>query len=173
MKKRLIVLLSVLSAALLCAQIPQVPKVNPVGDAAYNAAKDEFNKLMKDIPFAYGSSELKLNDPSYNVMGVSLDTFMKQTLIPALSKLINLLPAGKMVIIEGHACKTGSEEASTGFIGNLALSKNRADAVKQYILSNSKVDGGRFKLIGNGSANLKSGIDATDTKNCRVDIRAE
>lgn len=180
MFQRIIILFAILFFAVsISAQIKvpkvevKVPKVEGVGDAAFKMAKDEFKKVVKDIPFQVNSSELKLNDPKYSVAGIDIDTFMKKTLIPALSKLINVLPADKKVRIDGHASSTGSEQATDNFIGNIALSKARAEAVLDYILANSQIDKNRCKIIANGSSKPLSGIDSANEKNCRVSLDIE
>jgi outer membrane protein OmpA-like peptidoglycan-associated protein len=147
--------------------------VSQAGDAAFKAAKDEFNKLMKDIPFAYNSSELRLNDPSYSVAGISIDAFMKNTVIPALVKVISLLPADKQVTVIGHASRDGTEEPSGAFQGNVALSKARAEAMVKYIIRNSNLKADRFKIVAAGSTRTLPGVDPADTKNCRVSIVIE
>ena len=183
MKCKFLILPLLFIAGSIVAQVPKVEvpaavkdaasTVAAAGDAAYLAAKEAFNKIVKDIPFAYGSAELKLGDPKYMVAGVNLDQFMKNTLIPALAKLVSLLPAGKVVNVEGNACKTGSEEASDGFVGNIALSQQRAESVKQYILDNSKIDGSRLKVVARGSSSPKAGTDPAAVKNCRVSLKVE
>lgn len=62
------------------------------GGVAYTAARAAFNKAVKDIPFAYNSSELNLDDPNYKVAGVNVSEFMKKTVIPALVKVVELAP---------------------------------------------------------------------------------
>lgn len=147
-----------------------VSKVSETGDIAYKAAKEAFNRVVKDIPFEYASSDLKLNDPKYSIAGIDIDTFMKKTLIPALVKLVSLLPADKQVTIAGHACRDGSEEASGSYQGNIALSRARAQAMADYIISNSDIKSSRLKVVGNGSSTPKAGSDPASHKNCRVSI---
>ncbi|GEM_PF-699442 len=175
---------SVLNAQVKVPSTPAVPSAQQVkdqassvasqaGDVAFKAAKDEFNKLMRDIPFAYNSAQLKLNDPQFSIAGINIDTFMKNTIIPALVKVVNLLPPDKQVTITGHASQDGSEEAAGGFQGNIALSKARANAMLQYIIKNSSLKSDRFKIVPAGSSRTLPGIDSTDVKNCRVSIVIE
>jgi outer membrane protein OmpA-like peptidoglycan-associated protein len=144
--------------------------VDQAGDAAFIAARDAFRKAVKDIPFAVNSSELSLNDPSYQVAGISVDQFMKTVVIPALVKLVAVLPADKKVSITGHASATGSEEAAGSFIGNVALSQKRAEAVVAYIVKNSQIDQNRLKVVAKGSSSPVAGVDAKSAKNCRVSL---
>ena len=165
-------------STLVLAQIPNVNDVKKTatstvsqsGNAAYLAAKTAFNKAVKDIPFAVNSYALPLHNPHYTIKGIDIDQFMKTVLIPALSKLINVLPTDKKVVITGHASSTGSEEATDNFMGNTALSKKRAEAVLQYILNNSQLNQSKFKIEAKGSKDSLPGIPSSSSKNCRVSI---
>ena len=148
-------------------------KAAAVGDVAAAAAKTAFNNTVKDIPFAYNSSELNLSDPKFNVAGVNIDTFMKNTLIPALVKLVDLLPADKQVTVTGHASKRGTEEATESFQGNIALSKARAEALVQYITANSSLKAERFTVVAAGSSRTLPNEDPASEKNCRVSMLME
>ena len=174
MKKLLSILALLVIGSAAFAQI-SVPKVETpkVEDPIYTAARSEFKKVVKDIPFEYKSSELKLNDPKYSVAGYDIDTFMKKVLIPALSKLINVLPTDKKVVIDGHASAKGSEDASGDFQGNIALSKARAESVLNYILANSQIDRNKLKIRANGSSKPLSGVSSASDKNCRVSMDIE
>lgn len=165
-----ILVLSVSAYAQLSMPKVEAPKVE---DPVYTAARTEFKKVVKDIPFEYKSSELKLNDPKYSVAGYDIDTFMKKVLIPALSKLINVLPTDKKVVIDGHASAKGPEDASDDFQGNIALSKARAEAVFNYILANSQIDRNKLKVRANGSSKTLSGVAGISDKNCRVSLDIE
>ncbi|HNW42855.1 MAG TPA: OmpA family protein [Elusimicrobiales bacterium] len=143
------------------------------GDLAYKAARAAFNKAVKDIPFAYNSSELNLSDPKCTVAGVSVDAFLKNTLIPALVKLAALLPADKQVTVTGHASRRGPDEAAGAFQGNIALSKARAEALVKYLTANSSLGAERFKVVAAGSAQPLPGVDPASDKNCRASIMME
>lgn len=185
MKKTVVTMLVLAFIPLLSAQIA-VPKnvtktatdaakkaesvVDQAGDAAFIAARDAFRKAVKDIPFAVNSADLSLDDPAYKVAGVSVDQFMKTVLIPALVKVVAVLPADKKVSITGHASATGSEEAAGSFVGNIALSQMRAEAVVAYIVKNSQVDKSRLKVVAKGSSAPVSGSDPKSAKNCRVSL---
>lgn len=142
-------------------------------EEAYKKLRAEFKKRIADIPFAYNSAEIPLKDPKYAVMGYDVDAFMKQVLIPALSEVVNALPTGRKVVIEGHANAVGPEEPQDGKQGNIALSKARAEAVLDYILKNSKLDRSKFVIRASGSSKPLSGVDPTSTKNCRVSLDIE
>lgn len=139
-----------------------------LGDKAYEAVAQAFLKVAKDIPFDENSYELKLSDPKYSIMGYNIDDFMKKVLIPALSKLVNALPTNKKVLLIGHASATGTEEASGRFMGNIALSRKRGEAVLDYILKNSSLSKEKFEIQAKGSSSPLSGSDPTADSNRRA-----
>ncbi len=128
---------------------------------AYDHAFDEFMKVRRDIPFGLNSAELRI------------DGFLKSVMIPALTNLINALPSGKKIFIDGYASRTGTEGPSEGFIGNIALSKSRVESVLKYVLSQTGLDGTKFEIRANGSSKPLDGEDPASVKNCRVSFNAE
>lgn len=73
----------------------------------------------------------------------------------------------KRIIIGGHTDSKGSAKY------NLALSKKRADAVKQYLIDRWKVDPATMDTVGYGKSRpLNTGLtEADQQKNRRVEIR--
>ena len=69
--------------------------------------------------------------------------------------------------IEGNTDNTGSRTA------NRSLSQKRADAVKDYLISNHKIDPKRFQTIGNGPDNpvAPNATEAGRQQNRRTDIK--
>ena len=132
------------------------------------AAAKVLLKKAKNIPFALASSELKLNDPSYAVGGINLDKFIKTVLIPVLAEIVNKLPTGTKLQVVGHANSAGADDATDSFIGNNALSKERANAVLTFLRNNSQLDMSKFEVIAKSSSQPASGLSASDNKNCRV-----
>lgn len=139
----------------------------------YATAFEEFTNVRMDIPFSLRSSDLKLDDSGYYIKNQSIESFMKRSLIPALAKVVKTLPSGKMVVINGYASKTSTEEPSKDFIGNIALSKNRAQVVLDYMLKNTNWDASKFKIKFYGSSIPLPGLDPVNIKNCRVSIDIE
>ncbi len=166
------------TTTLVFAQLPNIndakkaakSAVNNAGGATYLAAKAAFKKVVKDIPFEFNSYQIPLHNPHYSIKGYDVDKFMKEVLIPALSNLVNSLPTDKSVLIIGHASSVGSEEATDDFMGNIALSKKRAESVLEYILNNSKLSRAKFKIVAKGSSSPLSGISPSSTENCRVSL---
>ncbi len=157
----------------------QIPKVDTKVDTA--ALKDQANSLgvasfkevAKDIPFEFRSSKLNLSSPKYQVGGYDIDTFMKKVFIPALAKVVNALPAGKVVVIKGHASAVGPEQGTKTYGGNILLSQERAEAVLRYLMKNSNLNKDKFKIKGMGSSEPAKGLDSKDVKNCRVSFDIE
>jgi OOP family OmpA-OmpF porin len=69
--------------------------------------------------------------------------------------------------IEGNTDNTGSRNA------NRTLSQKRADAVKDYLIQNFKLDEKRFKTIGHGAENpvAPNTSEAGRQQNRRTDIK--
>jgi outer membrane protein OmpA-like peptidoglycan-associated protein len=146
----------------------QMDKAGPM-----DSLKAEFKSKVKPIPFAYKSSQLKLNDPKYSVAGQNLDSYMKKIVLPVLSQVINALPEGKKITVNGYASAKGPENAEKGKKGNIAISQERADAVLSYILKNSKISKDRFETRANGSSNTLPDVNPRSDKNCRVELDIE
>ena len=153
----------------------ETSNTSPVDTAAdnFNSAWAEYKIIKKDIPFLLQSSDLKLDDPRYNINNQSFEDYMKASVIPALSRVVKIMPADKRAVINGFASKTGTEEPGKGFIGNIALSKNRALSVLEYIAKHSDLDKSKFSIRANGSSKPIAGLDPADIKNCRVSIDIE
>ena len=69
--------------------------------------------------------------------------------------------------IEGNTDNTGSRTV------NRTLSQKRADSVKDYLISNFKLDEKRFKTVGHGSENpvAPNSNEAGRQQNRRTDIK--
>lgn len=73
---------------------------------------------------------------------------------------------GSSVVVEGHTDANGSDSA------NLILSQDRADAVKQYLVSNFQLDPERVTSIGYGEARPVATNETADgrARNRRIDL---
>lgn len=71
--------------------------------------------------------------------------------------------SGRVVVIEGHADATGTDEV------NLPLSQKRAEAVKEYLVKNG-ADQSMLVAKGMGSSALKIPQDPAAAENRRVEI---
>ncbi len=178
MKKTLIVIGLSMMVSLAIAEFPDINALqNQAASALQNAAQltalTEFMKNITPIQFQFNSEKLTLNDPHFIVAGYDIDTLMKKVVIPGLSEILNKLPTDKKIAIIGHASQKGSEEATVGFIGNIELSKQRAEAVLAYLKANSTLDNNRFSIIAKGSTAPITGITGKDDKNCRVSFEIQ
>jgi outer membrane protein OmpA-like peptidoglycan-associated protein len=72
--------------------------------------------------------------------------------------------AGDSFLIAGHTDAKGSAEY------NLALSQKRAEAVRQYLITNFGIDGNKLVATGMGFKHLKNAKDELAAENRRVQI---
>lgn len=74
--------------------------------------------------------------------------------------------SGCMIDINGHTDSYGSDEQ------NLNLSNERAEAVKQYLLANMKLDVTRIKAVGFGESDPVASNETQEgrAKNRRIDV---
>lgn len=79
----------------------------------------------------------------------------------AIAKILALAP-NRCVLVEGHTDASGSADK------NMALSKDRAGSVVNYISEKSGIERKRLVPLGKGSSTPASGLDPYDPKNRRV-----
>lgn len=87
--------------------------------------------------------------------------------LDALAEGIRLLPADKLVLIEGHTDAAGSDEY------NEKLSQRRAQAVKRYLVAQHGIEPQRLRAIGLGEYRPLEGRDPHAPENRRVQFRGE
>ena len=88
-----------------------------------------------------------------------------RTQLDALAKGIKLLAPGKIVTVEGHTDATGSPAY------NLELSRNRARAVRDYLVREYGIDAARLKTVGYGPSQPIEDTDPYAANNRRVQFR--
>ena len=88
-----------------------------------------------------------------------------RTQLDALAKGIKLLAPGKIVTVEGHTDATGSPAY------NLELSRNRARAVRDYLVREHGIDAARLKTVGYGPSQPIEDTDPYAAINRRVQFR--
>lgn len=81
--------------------------------------------------------------------------------LDGVARMLALVP-GRCVFIEGHADASGKADK------NLALSRERADAVRDYLVERGKLDARYLVPLGRGAASPPAGVDALDPQNRRV-----
>lgn len=79
----------------------------------------------------------------------------------SIAKILSLAP-DRCVIVEGHTDATGNADK------NMALSRDRASAVVNYISEKAGVDRKRLVPFGKGSSTPATGLAPNDPKNRRV-----
>ncbi len=82
--------------------------------------------------------------------------------LDALAEGIKLLAPGRSVVIEGHTDATGGDAY------NLELSRQRAKAVKEYLVRVHGIEAQRLRDIGVGKRNPIAGTDPFGAENRRV-----
>ncbi len=111
------------------------------------------------------------NDVIIRLVGLSFDVGQSTInprnyqLLTKVQNAIRTFPDSKLVI-EGHTDSFGSDAA------NYVLSQRRAEAVKQYILANSRIDASKIAAVGYGETRpFASNKTSTGrAKNRRIDI---
>jgi len=118
--------------------------------APVEPAPQRAEALSIPIRFAFDSSEV------FPVAKKQLD---------AIAEGIRRLPASRNVVIEGHTDAIGTDEY------NLALSRRRATAVKDYLIGTQGIDPNRLKEIGFGRQRPLPGTQPDAAENRRVQFR--
>jgi len=88
-----------------------------------------------------------------------------RTQLDALAKGIKLMAPGSIVTVEGHTDATGSPAY------NLELSRNRARAVRDYLVREHGIDAARLKTVGYGPSQPIEDTDPYAAINRRVQFR--
>lgn len=78
--------------------------------------------------------------------------------------LNNDLMAEKVVLLEGHADATGTEDY------NLSLSQRRAQAVQAYLINEHEIEDWRLPFVGKGESELFDETTPTSSVNRRVEF---
>ena len=84
----------------------------------------------------------------------------------SIAKILSLAP-DRCVIVEGHTDATGNADK------NMALSRDRASAVVNYISEKAGVDRKRLVPFGKGSSTPATGLAPNDPKNRRVVFKVD
>lgn len=106
--------------------------------------------LSLPVRFAFGSAEILP---------------LARSQLDAVAAGIKMLPAQAVVSIEGHTDAVGSEAY------NLALSRERAHAVRDYLVLRHGIDPVHLKTAGYGEGRPIAGSDPFDGSNRRVEFR--
>ena len=96
----------------------------------------------------------------FNVGSATVSPASQGTL-DQISKVLALSP-DRCVIVEGHTDSSGNYEK------NMALSRDRAASVVNFISTRNGIDRKRLVPVGKGSSDTMQNLDARDPKNRRV-----
>ena len=88
-----------------------------------------------------------------------------RTQLDALAQGIKMLAPDRIVTVEGHTDATGGEDY------NLALSRARAQSVRDYLVQHHGIDAARLKTVGYGKGRPIEGSDPHAALNRRVQFR--
>lgn len=111
--------------------------------------QDDVDALLRTRTFRFEESSVQIASSSSGLISE-----VAQTLRPCL---------GSIIAITGHTDSSGNEA------GNLALSRDRADAVRQALIRRGiPADG--LRAIGKGSSEPVEGLDPADPANRRIEF---
>jgi len=96
----------------------------------------------------------------FNVGSATISPASEATLTQ-IAKILSLSP-NRCVLVEGHTDATGNAER------NMALSRDRANSVVNYITDKNGIDRKRLLPEGKGSSDPMQNLDPRDPKNRRV-----
>jgi flagellar motor protein MotB len=119
-------------------------------------------KFKREIRgFGYKSSETGMPEVQGNI----------KTVLSAVMPLIQKLPDTARVQIIGHADGSGPEDPTGDKPGNIAISRDRAEAVLDFIVKTYKVDRSRFEIVAKGSSEPRNKANPRAAENRRVVIQ--
>ncbi len=131
-------------------RLGQVEALFTDNEALVLRQKDSIILRMVGLNFDFGKFDLK---PEH------------EPLLGALERAINQFPESS-IVIEGHTDAFGSDAS------NLTLSQKRADAVQQYLLTNTPVSPGNLTSLGYGESRPVSNNETEEgrKRNRRIDV---
>jgi outer membrane protein OmpA-like peptidoglycan-associated protein len=118
--------------------------------AAREKANADASSLSLPVRFAFDSAE---------ILPAARDQ------LDALARGIKMLPADRTVTVEGHT------DAAGGDAYNLALSRARAQSVRDYLVRQHGIDAARLRTAGYGEEQPIEGSDPQSALNRRVQFR--
>jgi outer membrane protein OmpA-like peptidoglycan-associated protein len=110
------------------------------------------------------SPDVKTNAVDFAIqfqVGSAKISAASEATLGSIAKILSLAP-DRCVIVEGHTDATGNADK------NMALSKDRAGSVVNYITEKAGIERKRLVPQGKGSSSPAAGLAPTDPKNRRV-----
>jgi outer membrane protein OmpA-like peptidoglycan-associated protein len=129
--------------------IPEAPTTAP-DESVRRAQSKQAPSIDLEVFFEYKSAEITPR--------------AAEALTPLGRALSDARLAGDSFVIAGHSDAKGSAEY------NLALSQQRAESVRQFLIANFGIDGAKLVAIGMGLKHLKNTKDPLAAENRRVQI---
>jgi OmpA-OmpF porin, OOP family len=142
----------------------QVPETKAINDGLFpeDACKELEQAGYKCMGFK-PAVRYSLPTATFKLGSAELPDLLRQQLDRFAEVLRGKRGSGRVVVIEGHADASGSDEV------NLPLSQKRAEAVKDYLVKNG-ADQSMLMAKGMGSRAPKLAQDPTAAENRRVEI---
>lgn len=142
----------------------QVPEIKAINDGLFpeDACKELEQAGYKCMGFK-PAVRFSLPTATFKVGSADLPDLLRQQLDRFAEVLRGKRGTGRVVLIEGHADASGSDDV------NLPLSQRRAEAVKDYLVKNG-ADQSMLMAKGMGSRAPKVSQDPTAAENRRVEI---
>lgn len=132
------------------------PAAEPAAQAAASTASSrDCGSLPPDVRTVGVDFPIQFNAGSATVSSASEGTLNQ------IAKVLALSP-DRCIIVEGHTDVLGNYDK------NMALSRDRANAVVNFISTRHGIDRKRFVPVGKGSTETMPNLDARDPKNRRV-----
>lgn len=141
------------------ATAPVVSPAPPASPPPVDLASLKFRREIGG--FAYKSSDTSLPPVRKSI----------QAAMDAVLPLIRRIPPEHKIQIIGHTDASGPEEPTGDKPGNIAISRRRAEAVRDHIVSRYNLDPSRFEIIAKGSSEPKNRKNPLSAENRRVVIQ--
>lgn len=110
------------------------------------------------------SPDVKANAVDFSIqfqVGSAKVSPASEATLGSIAKILALAP-DRCVLVEGHTDSTGNADK------NMALSRDRAGSVVNYIVDKAGIERKRLVPLGKGSSHPAAGLAPTDPKNRRV-----
>ena len=133
----------------------QQPAAEPAAAVVASAGPRDCASLSPDVKSIGVDFAIQFNVGSATVSPASQGT------LDQISKVLALSP-DRCVIVEGHTDSSGNYDK------NMALSRERAASVVNFISTRNGIDRKRLVPVGKGSSDTMQNLDARDPKNRRV-----
>ncbi len=146
-----------------------IPTAEEMANIFLNSNSGNRENRIKTRSISFGvvekESPVRIGLPIKFDYDSSVLTNNSMSILKRLGMMLNLEKvANEKVMIEGHTDASGSESY------NLSLSKRRAKAVSDYLISNYQIDPARINTAGRGESSPLPGISKFDSLNRRVEF---